>query len=136
MSHMHLKYPPAGRQLPQSVRARPRGARPLQRARSPSQPTTPDQVSLITDGDIAGVIRTADPDNTGIDLYMGIGGTPEGVLAAAALSCIGGQMQTRLVLDKTEARARVAEMGIDNPRKTYDIGDMVSAAIACLRPPE
>jgi len=61
-------------------------------------------VSLITDGDIAGVIHTADPDVTGIDMYIGIGGAPEGVLAAAALRCIGGQMQARLVLDRPEAR--------------------------------
>jgi fructose-1,6-bisphosphatase II / sedoheptulose-1,7-bisphosphatase len=54
-------------------------------------------VSLISDGDVAGVIHTADPEKTGIDIYLGIGGAPEGVLAAAALRCIGGQMQTRLV---------------------------------------
>src|SRR5436190_3707054 len=59
-------------------------------------------VSLITDGDVAGIIQTADPANTGIDIYMGIGGAPEGVLAAAALRCIGGQMQCRLVLDSEE----------------------------------
>ena len=82
-------------------------------------------VSLITDGDIAGVIHTADPDNTGIDIYMGIGGAPEGVLAAAALRCIGGQMQARLVLDKAGARARAADMGVVDPRKKYDIEDMV-----------
>ena len=63
-------------------------------------------VRLITDGDVAGVIHTADPANTGIDIYMGIGGAPEGVLAAAALRCIGGQMQCRLVLDTEEKRAR------------------------------
>jgi fructose-1,6-bisphosphatase II / sedoheptulose-1,7-bisphosphatase len=61
-------------------------------------------VSLITDGDVAGVIHTADPEKTGIDIYLGIGGAPEGVLAAAALRCIGGQMQTRLVLDTEEKR--------------------------------
>src|SRR6185437_15368775 len=55
-------------------------------------------VRLITDGDVAGVIHTADSKNTGVDIYMGIGGAPEGVLAAAALRCIGGQMQGRLVL--------------------------------------
>src|SRR5215472_16309056 len=64
-------------------------------------------VSLITDGDVAGVIHTADPDKTGIDIYLGIGGAPEGVLAAAALRCIGGQMQTRLCArHRREARAR------------------------------
>jgi fructose-1,6-bisphosphatase II / sedoheptulose-1,7-bisphosphatase len=82
-------------------------------------------VRLITDGDIAGVIHTADPADTGIDIYMGIGGAPEGVLAAAALRCIGGQMQCRLVLDTEEKRARAAKMGIKDPRKKYEIGDMV-----------
>jgi fructose-1,6-bisphosphatase II / sedoheptulose-1,7-bisphosphatase len=82
-------------------------------------------VRLITDGDVAGVIHTADPDQTGIDLYVGIGGAPEGVLAAAALRCIGGQMQTRLVLDTEEKRERAAKMGIKDPRKKYQIEDMV-----------
>jgi fructose-1,6-bisphosphatase II / sedoheptulose-1,7-bisphosphatase len=82
-------------------------------------------VSLITDGDVAGVIHTADPDKTGIDIYLGIGGAPEGVLAAAALRCIGGQMQTRLVLDTDEKRARAAKMGIKDPRRKYEIADMV-----------
>ena len=78
-------------------------------------------VRLITDGDIAGVIHT----DTGIDIYMGIGGAPEGVLAAAALRCIGGQMQCRLVLDTAEKRERAAKMGIKDPRKKYEIGDLV-----------
>jgi fructose-1,6-bisphosphatase II / sedoheptulose-1,7-bisphosphatase len=82
-------------------------------------------VALITDGDVAGVIHTAEPDSTGIDIYMGIGGAPEGVLAAAALACIGGQMQCRLVLDSEEKRARAAKMGIKDPRKKYGIQDMV-----------
>src|SRR5439155_9080127 len=82
-------------------------------------------VRLITDGDVAGVIHTADPEGTGIDIYMGIGGAPEGVLAAAALRCIGGQMQGRLVLDTEEKRDRAARMGISDPRKKYEIGDMV-----------
>ncbi len=82
-------------------------------------------VSLITDGDVAGVIHTADADKTGIDIYVGIGGAPEGVLAAAALRCIGGQMQTRLVLDTEEKRERAAKMGIKDPRRKYEIGDMV-----------
>jgi len=82
-------------------------------------------VSLITDGDVAGVIHTADPEKTGIDIYLGIGGAPEGVLAAAALRCIGGQMQTRLVLDTEEKRERVAKMGIKDPRRKYQIEDMV-----------
>src|SRR6516164_8984162 len=78
-------------------------------------------VRLITDGDVAGVIHTADPDSTGIDIYMGIGGAPEGVLAAAALACVGGQMQCRLVLDTEEKRQRAAKMGIKDPRKKYSI---------------
>jgi fructose-1,6-bisphosphatase II / sedoheptulose-1,7-bisphosphatase len=82
-------------------------------------------VSLISAGDVAGVIHTADPAGTGIDIYMGIGGAPEGVLAAAALRCIGGQMQCRLVLDTDERRERAAKMGIRDPRKRYEIEDMV-----------
>jgi fructose-1,6-bisphosphatase II / sedoheptulose-1,7-bisphosphatase len=82
-------------------------------------------VSLITDGDVAGVIHTADPEKTGIDIYLGIGGAPEGVLAAAALRCIGGQTQTRLVLDTEEKRERAAKMGIKDPRRKYQIEDMV-----------
>jgi fructose-1,6-bisphosphatase II / sedoheptulose-1,7-bisphosphatase len=82
-------------------------------------------VRLITDGDVAGVIHTADPQNTGIDIYIGIGGAPEGVLAAAALRCIGGQMQGRLILDTEEKRARAANMGVEDPRKKYEMEDMV-----------
>jgi len=82
-------------------------------------------VRLITDGDVAGVIHTADPEATGIDIYMGIGGAPEGVLAAAALACIGGQFQGRLVLDTEEKRARAAKMGIRDPGKKYRMEDMV-----------
>src|SRR5690606_24455604 len=82
-------------------------------------------VHLITDGDVAGVIHTTGPKNAGIDIYMGIGGAPEGVLAAAALRCIGGQMQGRLVLDTDEKRARAAKMGVSDPKKKYDMNDMV-----------
>jgi fructose-1,6-bisphosphatase II / sedoheptulose-1,7-bisphosphatase len=82
-------------------------------------------VSLITDGDVAAVIHTADPEKSGIDIFLGIGGAPEGVLAAAALKCIGGQMQTRLVIDTEEKRERAARMGIKDPKKKYQIEDMV-----------
>jgi fructose-1,6-bisphosphatase II / sedoheptulose-1,7-bisphosphatase len=82
-------------------------------------------VRLITDGDVAGVIHTADPAATGVDIYLGIGGAPEGVLAAAALSCIGGQFQGRLVLDTDEKRARARKMGVKDPRKKYHLTDMV-----------
>jgi fructose-1,6-bisphosphatase II / sedoheptulose-1,7-bisphosphatase len=81
-------------------------------------------VSLITDGDVAGVIHCAEPV-TGIDIYLGIGGAPEGVLAAAALRCIGGQMQCRLVVDTDEKRERTLKMGIKDPKKKYEIEDMV-----------
>jgi fructose-1,6-bisphosphatase II / sedoheptulose-1,7-bisphosphatase len=83
-------------------------------------------VRLITDGDVAGVIHTADPESTGIDIYLGIGGAPEGVLAAAALACIGGQFEGRLVLDTEEKRARAAKMGVADPRKKYQLEDMVT----------
>jgi fructose-1,6-bisphosphatase II / sedoheptulose-1,7-bisphosphatase len=82
-------------------------------------------VSLIPDGDVAGVIHTADPDKSGIDIFLGIGGAPEGVLAAAALRCIGGQMQCRLMIEDDETRQRVAKMGINDPKRKYQIEDMV-----------
>jgi fructose-1,6-bisphosphatase II / sedoheptulose-1,7-bisphosphatase len=81
-------------------------------------------VSLISDGDVAGVIHCAEA-KTGIDIYIGIGGAPEGVLAAAALRCIGGQMQTRLVIDSEALRERTLKMGIKDPKKKYEIEDMV-----------
>jgi fructose-1,6-bisphosphatase II / sedoheptulose-1,7-bisphosphatase len=83
-------------------------------------------VSLITDGDVAGVIHTTDPEQTGIDIYLGIGGAPEGVLAAAALSCIGGQFQGRLILDTEEKRTRAAKMGVIDPDKKYLMEEMVT----------
>ncbi len=82
-------------------------------------------VSLITDGDVVGVINVADPDATGIDIYIGIGGAPEGVLAAAALRCIGGQIQGRLILDTEEKRERAKKMGVLDPRKKYLMEEMV-----------
>src|ERR1700750_1551744 len=69
-------------------------------------------VRLITDGDVAGVIHTADAANTAVDIYMGIGGAPEGVLAAAALRCIGGQMQGRLGINSDEQRERAIPMAV------------------------
>jgi fructose-1,6-bisphosphatase II / sedoheptulose-1,7-bisphosphatase len=81
-------------------------------------------VTMITDGDVAGVIHCAEP-KTGIDIYLGVGGAPEGVLAAAALRCIGGQMQCRLILDTEEKRERSLKMGIKDPKKKYGIEDMV-----------
>jgi fructose-1,6-bisphosphatase II / sedoheptulose-1,7-bisphosphatase len=82
-------------------------------------------VRLITDGDVAGIIHTADPLSTGIDIYIGVGGAPEGVLAAAAMRCIGGQIQCRLVLDTEEKRERALKMGITDPRRLYQMQDLV-----------
>src|ERR1700728_167960 len=81
-------------------------------------------VRLITDGDVAGVIHCATPDETGVDMYIGTGGAPEGVLAAVALRCIGGQMQWRLILDSEEKRERAHKMGVKDPKMIYGIEDM------------
>jgi fructose-1,6-bisphosphatase II / sedoheptulose-1,7-bisphosphatase len=81
-------------------------------------------IRLIGDGDVAGVIHTTDPEETGIDIYLGIGGAPEGVLAAAALRCTGGQMQGRLLLDTEEKVERAAKMGISDPNKIYRAEEM------------
>ena len=81
-------------------------------------------VSLISDGDVAGVIHCAEA-KTGIDIYLGSGGAPEGVLSAAALRCIGGQMQTRLIIDTEALQERIRKMGIKDARKRYEIEDMV-----------
>ena len=80
-------------------------------------------LKLISDGDVSGVINIVDK-NSPVDMYIGIGGGPEGVLAAAALSCYGGQMQTRLVLDKNES-IRAKKMGINDLKKKYNIEDMI-----------
>ncbi|MEO7564838.1 MAG: class II fructose-bisphosphatase [Sphingomicrobium sp.] len=80
-------------------------------------------IMLIPDGDVAGVIATADPD-TGIDLYIGSGGAPEGVLAAAALRCVGGQIQGRLEFRNDDEIARARKWGIDDLDRIYSINDM------------
>jgi len=80
-------------------------------------------VRLIPDGDVAGVIAVADPD-TGIDVYIGTGGAPEGVLAAAALRCVGGQMQGRLVFRNEDEVKRAHRWGIDNLERIYTMEDM------------
>jgi fructose-1,6-bisphosphatase II / sedoheptulose-1,7-bisphosphatase len=86
-------------------------------------------VQLIPDGDIAGVIWTTDPKETGIDIYFGIGGAPEGVLAAAALRCIGGQMQGRLHPLKKEEEIRAAAMGITDIRRKFRMEEMASGDV-------
>ena len=80
-------------------------------------------IRLIPDGDVAGVIATADPD-TGIDVYIGTGGAPEGVLAASALRCVGGQMQGRLVFRNDDEVARARRWGIDDLERIYTLEDM------------
>ncbi|MEO0544624.1 MAG: class II fructose-bisphosphatase [Pseudomonadota bacterium] len=86
-------------------------------------------IRLIGDGDVAAVIDTTDSDETGIDIYMGIGGAPEGVLAAAALRCVGGQMQGRLILDTKEKVERAKRMGIDDPNRIYAMDEMSSGDV-------
>ena len=81
------------------------------------------RVQLIPDGDVAGVIATASPD-TGVDIYLGTGGAPEGVLAAAALCCIGGQMQGRLVFGNDDERGRAAKIGITDLDHKYDLAGL------------
>jgi len=80
-------------------------------------------IKLIPDGDVAGVIATADPD-TGIDIYMGSGGAPEGVLAAAALRCVGGQIQGQLLFRNDDEVARARRWGIDDLDRVYTVQDM------------
>lgn len=89
-------------------------------------------VMLIPDGDVAGVIATTNPDTT-VDIYMGSGGAPEGVLAAAALRCIGGQFKGRLLFRNDDERGRARKWGIEDLDKIYDLeelakGDCIFAA--------
>lgn len=103
---------------------RPRHARLIEEVRG-----TGAAIRLIGDGDVAGIIHTTDPEQTGIDIYMGIGGAPEGVLAAAALRCIGGQMQGRLELNTEDKLARAAKMGITDPNRIYSMEEMASGDV-------
>ena len=83
------------------------------------------RVLLITDGDVAGVIHTAEPE-TGIDLYLGSGGAPEGVLAASALKCVGGHFQGRLIFRNDDERARAERTGVTDFDRKYDLHELVS----------
>lgn len=98
---------------------RPRHGKLIEEVRA-----TGASIRLIGDGDVTGVIHTAEPEETGIDIYLGIGGAPEGVLAAAALRCIGGQMQGRLVIDRPDKAERAARLGIADPRRKYGLEEM------------
>jgi len=82
------------------------------------------RVYLITDGDVAGVISTAEPE-TGVDLYIGQGGAPEGVLACAALKCVGGQFQGRLVFRNADEKARATRLGVTEFDRKYSLDEIV-----------
>ncbi len=86
-------------------------------------------IRLITDGDVAGVIHCAEAAKTGIDIYMGSGGAPEGVLAAAALKCMGGQIYGRLIFRTEDEATRARRAGIDNLDRIYTLDDMVTADV-------
>jgi fructose-1,6-bisphosphatase II / sedoheptulose-1,7-bisphosphatase len=86
-------------------------------------------VKLISDGDVAGVIHAVNTEDTGIDIYLGSGGAPEGVLAAAALRCIGGYMQGKLILDTQEKRERAYRMGIHDANRIYDVTELAAGDV-------
>ena len=103
---------------------RPRHADLIQGVRS-----TGAAVRLITDGDVAGVIHTASPEETGVDMYIGTGGAPEGVLAAAALRCIGGQMQGKLLFRNDDERTRASRLGITDFNRKYGLLDLAKGDV-------
>ena len=106
------------------VLERPRHEQMIEELRS-----TGAAIRLITDGDVAGVMHTAEPTKTGIDMYMGSGGAPEGVLAAAALKCMGGQIFGRLIFRNDDERARATKAGITNFDRVYTRDDMVTGDV-------
>ena len=103
------------------VLERPRHEQTIEDIRS-----TGAAIRLITDGDVAGVMHCAEAATTGIDMYMGEGGAPEGVLAAAALKCMGGQMYGRLLFRNDDERGRAAKAGITDLDRIYSRDDMVT----------
>ena len=86
------------------------------------------RITLISDGDVSGIIATAKPQS-GVDMYMGIGGAPEGVLAAAALRCTGGQLQARLHYRNDDDRNRASHHGISDLFRKYDLNDLVGGDV-------
>ena len=90
--------------------------------------TIGSKIVLIPDGDVAGVIMTTQEHNP-VDIYLGIGGAPEGVLAAAALQCIGGQMQTRLVINNDDEKNRAEKIGIKDLEKKYNLNELAHGDI-------
>jgi fructose-1,6-bisphosphatase II / sedoheptulose-1,7-bisphosphatase len=103
---------------------RPRHQEMIEKVRS-----TGAAIHLITDGDVAGVIHCAASDATGIDMYMGAGGAPEGVLAAAALKCMGGQIYGRLMFRNDDEKGRATRAGITDFDRIYTLNDMVKADV-------
>ena len=86
------------------------------------------KIVLIPDGDVAGIIMTTQ-EHSSVDIYMGVGGAPEGVLAAAALQCIGGQMQTRLVINNEDEKIRAEKIGIKDLNKKYSLDELAHGDI-------
>ena len=111
------------REITACILDRPRHATLIEKVREAGA-----AVKLISDGDIAGVMHTADPE-TGIDIYIGQGGAPEGVLAAAALRCIGGQIQGRLVFRTEDERKRAHRIGIKDLTRKYKTLDLASGDV-------
>jgi fructose-1,6-bisphosphatase II / sedoheptulose-1,7-bisphosphatase len=103
---------------------RPRHEEMIEEVRS-----TGAAIRLITDGDVAGVIHCAEAEITGIDMYMGSGGAPEGVLAASALKCMGGQIYGRLLFRNDDEKARARKAGIANLNRVYTRDEMVTADV-------
>jgi len=103
---------------------RPRHAGLIEEVRA-----TGASIRLIGDGDVAGIIHTTDPEETGIDMYLGSGGAPEGVLAAAALRCIGGQMCGRLIADTPEKRTAVERAGIADSKRVFSTEEMAAGDV-------
>jgi fructose-1,6-bisphosphatase II / sedoheptulose-1,7-bisphosphatase len=106
------------------VLERPRHEEMIEQLRS-----TGAAIRLITDGDVAGVMHCAEAATTGIDMYMGSGGAPEGVLAAAALKCMGGQMFGKLMFRNDDERGRATKAGITNFDRVYTRDDMVTSDV-------
>ena len=111
----------ADRDITVCVLERPRHQEMITELRS-----TGAAIRLITDGDVAGVIHCAEAEKTGIDMYMGAGGAPEGVLAASALKCMGGQMWGRLMFRNDDERGRAAKAGITDLDRIYSRDEMVT----------
>jgi fructose-1,6-bisphosphatase II / sedoheptulose-1,7-bisphosphatase len=102
---------------------RPRHAELIAKVRE-----TGTRIMLISDGDVSGVIATSRPDS-GVDIYMGSGGAPEGVLAAAALRCIGGHIQGRLLFRNDDEKGRATRLGIKDLNRKYGILDLAKGDV-------